>query len=303
MLFKINQMAITVRLTMKDYYYILGVDANCTTDEVKDAYRKLSKKFHPDVNQNDSYFEDRFKEIHEAYGILSDPETRKWYDDKVNRTKAYPPDPGPVKQRRYPRTTAVDIIFTIILIGITVLFGKYVVASMSGTSKIVPLIKTAAADTPKVAAVPVKHHKKKKHHIIAVANPIHRLIPVRITPVNPVNHPAIAAGKIVKPAPKILAKANTDTFKSKPVIVAGKPVTPVRVVSNVVDNNIPYSSYLRSNITGVVNMRRSDDLNSDILAVIPTHSKVLVLQKGNNYYKVEFNGDEGYVPKWTVLTK
>ena len=124
-------MAIPVWLTMKDYYYILGVDANCSTEEVKAAYRKLSKKFHPDVNENDSYFKSHFIEIQEAYGILSDPDTRKWYDDRRDDTKIDPPVYEAPKQRRYPRTTAVDVIFTLILIGLTVLFGKYVVTSMS----------------------------------------------------------------------------------------------------------------------------------------------------------------------------
>jgi hypothetical protein len=55
---------------MKDYYYILGVNQNASTKEIKDAYRKLSKKFHPDVNDGDIFFERRFKEIQEAYEYL-----------------------------------------------------------------------------------------------------------------------------------------------------------------------------------------------------------------------------------------
>jgi hypothetical protein len=284
---------------MKDYYNILGVDANCTTEDIKDAYRKLSKKFHPDLNQNDIYFENRFKELQEAYGILSDPKARKWYDEKFNQPKTSPPDPEPTKQRRYPRTTAIDIIFTIVLIGITIVFGKYVVASMSGPSKASQITKAPViADTPQVVVQPVMHHKKKKRILLADNNPVKRVIPVVKAPVASVTHP-VAVVKTIKALPKI----NTDTFKPKPVAVIAKPVQPVRTVSNSGDNDIPYSSYLRSNITGVVNMHRTDNIGSDILAVIPSHSKVLVLQKGDNYYKVEYNGDEGYVPKWTVLTK
>ncbi len=65
---------------MKDYYYILGIPATATPDEIKTAYRKLSTKFHPDKNGGDLFFEERFKEIHEAYDMLSRPERRANYD-------------------------------------------------------------------------------------------------------------------------------------------------------------------------------------------------------------------------------
>ncbi len=66
---------------MKDYYYILGVKSNSTEKEIKSAYRKLSLKFHPDKNEGDKFFEDRFKEINEAYEILGDLQRRKKYDE------------------------------------------------------------------------------------------------------------------------------------------------------------------------------------------------------------------------------
>lgn len=65
---------------MKDFYYILGISASATETEIKAAYRKLSMKFHPDKNQGDEYFSDRFKDIQEAYEILSDPDGRVKYD-------------------------------------------------------------------------------------------------------------------------------------------------------------------------------------------------------------------------------
>lgn len=65
---------------MKDYYYILGVKSNSTEKEIKSAYRKLSLKFHPDKNEGDKFFEERFKEINEAYEILGDIQKRKEYD-------------------------------------------------------------------------------------------------------------------------------------------------------------------------------------------------------------------------------
>jgi len=72
---------------MKDYYYILGINQSATTEEVKKAYRKLSLKFHPDKNDGDEFFTERFKEIQEAYEILVDSIKRKTYDDlKTNNS-------------------------------------------------------------------------------------------------------------------------------------------------------------------------------------------------------------------------
>ncbi|PQQ66866.1 DnaJ C-terminal domain-containing protein [Acetivibrio saccincola] len=64
----------------KDYYKILGVDKNATQDEIKKAYRKLAKKYHPDVNKNNKEAERKFKEVNEAYEVLGDEEKRKKYD-------------------------------------------------------------------------------------------------------------------------------------------------------------------------------------------------------------------------------
>ncbi|MBG6188207.1 J domain-containing protein [Flavobacterium sp. CAN_S2] len=67
-------------MVFKDYYKILGVAKNATLENIKIAYRKLSKKFHPDLNNGDKFFEEKFKEIQEAYEILSDISKRKHYD-------------------------------------------------------------------------------------------------------------------------------------------------------------------------------------------------------------------------------
>ena len=64
----------------KDYYKILGVSKNATEAEIKKAFRKLAVKYHPDKNKGDKAAEEKFKEINEAYAVLSDPEKRKQYD-------------------------------------------------------------------------------------------------------------------------------------------------------------------------------------------------------------------------------
>ena len=61
----------------RDYYEVLGVAKNASDAELKKAYRKLAKKYHPDGNPGDKEAEAKFKEATEAYGILSDPDKRK----------------------------------------------------------------------------------------------------------------------------------------------------------------------------------------------------------------------------------
>ena len=63
-----------------DYYKILGVDKSASQDDVKKAYKKLARKYHPDLNPNDPDAHRKFQEINEANEVLSDPEKRKKYD-------------------------------------------------------------------------------------------------------------------------------------------------------------------------------------------------------------------------------
>ena len=64
----------------RDYYELLGVDKKASDADIKKAYRKLAKKYHPDLHPDDKDAHEKFSEINEAYEVLSDPEKRKKYD-------------------------------------------------------------------------------------------------------------------------------------------------------------------------------------------------------------------------------
>jgi DnaJ-class molecular chaperone len=73
-------------MAFTNYYIVLGVDNTASSAEIKTAYRQLAKKFHPDKNQGNKAAEDFFKEVQQAYGVLSDPEKRRKYDLKFSYT-------------------------------------------------------------------------------------------------------------------------------------------------------------------------------------------------------------------------
>src|SRR6202007_3097612 len=81
----------------RDYYETLGVAKNATEDEIRSAFRKLARKYHPDVAKDKKAAEEKFKQINEAYEVLSDPEKRKKYDqlgENWNQPGGFQPPPG-----------------------------------------------------------------------------------------------------------------------------------------------------------------------------------------------------------------
>ena len=64
----------------KDYYKIMGLEKTASQEEIKSTYRKLAKKYHPDLNPNDEKAQEKFKEVSEANEVLSDEKKRKQYD-------------------------------------------------------------------------------------------------------------------------------------------------------------------------------------------------------------------------------
>jgi hypothetical protein len=261
---------------MRDFYYILGADSTATTAEIKEAYRKLSKKFHPDLNPDDEYFESRFVEIQEAYEVLSDPVRRSRYDKALNQFKANSGEYKPPRQTYKAssstgksRTRGLDIGFTFVLFLITLIFGTYVIKMLNGSKT------TAVNKAAPVVVVPLdkpKYHKKKHSSI---------------TPITAAANPT---------------QIKQDTIKKVQAVAVSTPVSTVNKPAEET-TDILYTTSLRSNLTGVINMHESDNLSSKIIRAIPTNSIVSVIEKGDSYYKVRFDGETGYVPKWTVKAK
>lgn len=77
------------RMQFKDYYQVLGITKTASASEIKTAYRKLARKYHPDVNPGDASAETRFKDLNEAHEVLGDPNTRRKYDELGANWKQY----------------------------------------------------------------------------------------------------------------------------------------------------------------------------------------------------------------------
>jgi curved DNA-binding protein CbpA len=123
---------------MIDYYKILGLPYNANTNDIKSAYRKLSKKFHPDLNQGDKFFEDKFKEIQEAYENLTNKDYVESFmkfkniknssssntnNQKASNTKDDKTNNEPIKQKDKKNIFKENLISIITVIGISIAIG------------------------------------------------------------------------------------------------------------------------------------------------------------------------------------
>lgn len=96
----------------RDYYRMLGVAESATPDEIKKAYRKLAKQYHPDANPNNQEAAEKFKEIGEAYGVLSEPDKRKQYDSmRKNPFAGFPRAGGSGQSAGQPGRSGAGIHF------------------------------------------------------------------------------------------------------------------------------------------------------------------------------------------------
>jgi hypothetical protein len=249
---------------MKDLYYILGIDRNCTSTELNTAYQKLAKKLQPDERNPDHFLEDHFKEITEAYQILSDPKQRRKYDTAYNKNY----------QRRlyYFKIKHLNVVATLALLLFTGLFGWYVMKILNAGNK---QNKAGMITQPVQAPAPtlptmVQH--RKKHRTKVIETPVINQ-PTRDT----VPHDHVKRAPIITIKPTVIGQ---DTVQSQSFST--------------------YSTYLQANATGVVYLHELPNYTSTVLSKIPDHSKVTVLEKGRQFYKVVFDEQTGYVPKWTV---
>ena len=95
----------------RDYYEILGVSITASQQEIKKRYHRLALKLHPDRNPNDKSSEDAFKEITEAYGILSNPQKRSRYDKRADSSsRQSPPGRGNRGQDFYWATPSDELL-------------------------------------------------------------------------------------------------------------------------------------------------------------------------------------------------
>ncbi|MCK6075278.1 DnaJ domain-containing protein [Paenibacillus silvae] len=88
---------------MKDYYAVLGVEREASPEQIRKAYRQLAKKFHPDVNRGDPQAEARFKQVHEAYSALGNPELRAAYDQQQSRSSTNRQEAGAAASSTAPK--------------------------------------------------------------------------------------------------------------------------------------------------------------------------------------------------------
>ena len=94
-------------IEFKDYYAVLGVPREASAEDIKKAFRKLARQYHPDVAKDKKVAEEKFKEINEAHEVLSDPEKRRKYDELgANWQQGFPPPHagGPGRRRPGART-------------------------------------------------------------------------------------------------------------------------------------------------------------------------------------------------------
>jgi len=307
---------------MKDLYSVLGIDVNASATDIREAYRKLSKKFHPDLNENDPYFENRFKEIRDAYELLSDPIGRAAYDNQLKKFREYPvPSADPKKPTgKSSVNTKINWAFTAMLFLLFTLFAYYVVRSVTHTKP----VKMASVNTATTASL-TTHHKRHRHKKAAPqiadaksqlkSTPYVDTISARtIKPsISRVLTPAIAiaekpkpvsASTITKPAvtvnqPKPFAPVSTTVVSASPAQNAAVMQSPARPLQQN-QTAVLADAYIKANATGIVYMRQLNNYNADVVGVIPGDSKVTVLEKGGNFYKVSYNNKTGYVPNWTV---
>lgn len=293
---------------MKDFYYILGLAPTCSEDQIKEAYRKLSKKLHPDLNQGDEYFESRFRDIKEAFETLRDPLKRRIYDDQLSRFKesadilkqpkaageATPGTPRPVWRtapRPKVRKRGAGLGLTLTLIVLGGILGIYLARSFFGNKA-----KTHPSVKDSIAVAPLALHKKHKRrheskpliaaHVFKKKFDTVKTVMVKAQPMQP-----------LAPTPELVKPKTVKIEPLRPMIAKTWPD------SDETHSDYLYTTFVHPNVTGVVKLRQQNKFNSNIIASIPANSKVYVLERGDTYYRVFYDHNIGFVPKWALYQK
>lgn len=176
------------------------------------------------------------------------------------------------------RKKKISTSFKAVLILVALIAGGYFY-------KIVTTKKVKAATTYTAAVhLPKKHkikHRPKKHSALPVPAPDTTHV-VAVKPAAVKSIPA-AMQTIITP---VTVKPSADSSRL-----------------SIARQNSPYTTYVQPNVTGIVKMRAEDKYYSSIIADIPANAKVLVLQRGDTYYRVNYNNSIGYIPKWSLHVK
>lgn len=278
---------------MKDFYYILGTDSRCTPDELNEAYRKLSLKLAPTLGEDDFFLRSHFNEISEAYEILSDPVKRKHYDDAVKRNHR--------KQLAGFKTSSLGLATVGALVLFTSLFGFYVFRTLSNNGKATPT--TVAVAVPDIAAAPAntKHHKKK-HHTKTIAKSRPAISVKKDTVKQAVGIKPLA---VVANLPTVSATKNQAVVTVPVAAVVIKPAPSVTQPRQVVARTYApadslYVTYIKP-MSEQIYLHQQADYMSTVVTVLPSRSKVKILAKGTTFYKIAYNEQVGYVPKWAIV--
>lgn len=262
---------------MKNFYAMLVTDANCNQAEIQSAYEKLMADYLL-VNNNNRRHKQQFNKINQAYQILSNPESRYKYDQQFKK----------IHQPKQFYTKAIDLTFSIILVFFTIVFADYVITSINH-SKAAKLHKAAIK---LVAAAPKIHHKKHSFRIKTADYTIQD---------NP---------KVAKPDTATVPISTSQVAEQK--VVTTDYSSPDKTVTKIAEKQdaqpevqaeFLYATRLKANETGIVNLRQYANYGSGVIKVIPSGAQVFVLERGDNYYKVKFEDNVGFVPKWTLETK
>lgn len=257
---------------MKDLYYILGTNAKSTPVEIGEAYRALAKKLGPQAIDNDPFLHSHFREINYAYEILSDPTKRTIYDQAYRKSQR--------KQLAGFKLSNLNLAASGAFLLFTGLFGYYVV-------RLVTAVKQPVTVSRPIAQAPVKKPKHHRHKHRA------KFTRVAVAKTAFVKKDSIA-GAAIKPAPLI---KTTPAAKPLPVAPA-PPLVIARAPATVVD--LSYTTNLKADLAGLVYLHQADDYMSPVVSVLPHRSRIKVLERGSNFYKVNYNQQVGYIPKWTI---